>query len=146
MSFITIELLLHHRAPVKPIVLASRLPVHPWEACSGPWPYPTFDAQVIEDKVLDGYAVTVFDVNNDGLNDVVTHGLALGNVVWYENPTWVKHNISQLSKPVQSAPFDVDGDGFMDIGIGEETLCMVTLSLNVRAWVCCRDHSASGQR
>jgi len=96
--------------------------VHPWEAGSRPWPYPTFNAQVIEDKVLDGYAVTVFDVNNDGLIDVVTHGLAQGNVVWYENPTWVKHNISLLNKPVQSAAFDVDGDGFVDIGIGKSIM------------------------
>ena len=85
---------------------------------------PDFEEILIADNLDDGYWVEAFDVNNDGKPDLVTSGLAVGNVVWYENPgdltprsQWPKHDIITLPKPVALTHKDIDGDGWIDIAI-----------------------------
>jgi len=63
-------------------------------------------------------AASVFDVNNDGVLDIVC------GEYWYEGPNWVKHKICDV-KPEREyyndfsdLPMDVNGNGFMDIITG----------------------------
>jgi hypothetical protein len=70
-------------------------------------------------------AASVFDVNNDGVPDIVCGGN------WYEGPGWKKHRICDVKQEGEyfndfsDLPMDVDGDGYKDIITGawwEETL------------------------
>ena len=63
-------------------------------------------------------AASVFDVDNDGILDIVC------GEYWYEGPNWVKHKICEV-KPegeyyndFSDLPLDVNGDGFTDIVTG----------------------------
>jgi len=60
----------------------------------------------------------VFDVNNDGVPDIVCGGY------WYEGPDWQKHKVCDL-KPYgeyyddfSTIPIDVNGDGYLDVVTG----------------------------
>lgn len=88
---------------------------------------PEFEQILVQDNLKDGYWVEAFDVNNDGRPDLVTSGLAIGEVAWYENPgvftqgkTWEKHIMKTLPKPVAIAHADIDGDGWVDIAISHD--------------------------
>src|SRR3954454_12548364 len=76
---------------------------------------PKFEQIVVEDNLKDGYWIDAVDINGDGKPDLVASGLAIGELVWYENPSWQKHQIRQLSKPVAMNHADLDGDGFPDL-------------------------------
>lgn len=78
---------------------------------------PHFEQVQVADNLQDGYWVQAVDVNGDGSPDLVTSGLAVGEVVWYENPSWKKHQIITMPKPVAVDCADIDGDGRPDIVI-----------------------------
>ena len=60
----------------------------------------------------------VFDVNNDGILDIVCGGS------WYEGPDWKKHKICDVRSDGEyfddfsTIPVDVNGDGYMDFITG----------------------------
>ena len=60
-------------------------------------------------------AAGVFDVNNDGKDDIFSGGF------WYEAPTWKKHFVREVKYDgnyyydFASLPMDIDGDGWIDI-------------------------------
>jgi hypothetical protein len=88
---------------------------------------PNFEEILIEDNLDDGYWVEAFDVNNDSKPDLVTSGLAVGEVAWYENPgdltpssQWTKHHIMTLPKPVPVIHQDIDEDGWIDLAIAHD--------------------------
>ena len=76
---------------------------------------PHFEEVLVADKLRDGYWIDAVDINGDGKPDLVASGLALGEVVWYENPTWQRHEIGTFPKPVALDKKDIDGDGNLDI-------------------------------
>ncbi|MDD5687305.1 MAG: VCBS repeat-containing protein [Elusimicrobia bacterium] len=63
-------------------------------------------------------AASVFDVNNDGILDIVC------GANWYEGPDWKKHKICDVKREGEyyndfsDLPMDVNGDGFLDIVTG----------------------------
>jgi len=68
-----------------------------------------------------GYAATVVDMNDDKQPDIVV--VDSQRVVWYENPTWQVHTIikEQTKKDnVCLAPYDIDGDGRLEIALGAD--------------------------
>lgn len=73
------------------------------------------------------YAVSVADVNGDGQPDVCA--LTEDAIVWYENPSWTRHEILKGATQkaagtardnVCFAPFDIDDDGDSDFAIGAD--------------------------
>ncbi|MHC5055173.1 MAG: FG-GAP-like repeat-containing protein [Planctomycetota bacterium] len=71
-------------------------------------------------KVDDGAyeSAGVFDVNNDGVLDIVC------GAHWYEGPTWKKHPVCEVARhgeyydDFSTIPMDVDGDGWTDFITG----------------------------
>lgn len=54
----------------------------------------SFRAHGIADDLKGGYQVVVADINHDGKPDLIALGSGMGELVWYENPTWTRHVIA----------------------------------------------------
>jgi Aldos-2-ulose dehydratase, beta-propeller domain/FG-GAP-like repeat len=82
--------------------------------------FPAFRELVVDSDVGKVcYAVTVADVNNDGMEDIVA--VTENRVVWYEAPDWQIHVIIDSQTPLDNvciAPHDIDGDGLIDFALG----------------------------
>jgi len=66
-----------------------------------------------------GYQVAVADIGEDNRPDV----LGLGNTVaWLANPSWKKYPVtgSQTRANIDIAPFDIDGDGGLEIVVASD--------------------------
>ena len=82
-----------------------------------------------------GYAVEVFDFNNDGLLDVVPNSTGNPTLMWYENPTWEPHVIvSDTRGIVNKAMGDLDGDGIPEVAI-QSSFAMVAANSEGLNWV-----------
>jgi hypothetical protein len=81
----------------------------------------SFREQTVDDQIAIGYGLAVEDVNGDGKPDIL---LADKNqFVWYENPVWTKHVITDALTDrdhVCLAARDIDGDGKCEIAVGAE--------------------------
>ncbi len=82
--------------------------------------FPRFDVQEIDSHAGNVcYAVTVADVNGDRKPDVVA--VTEDAVVWYENPSWRRHDIIRKATARDNVciqPHDIDGDGRIDFALG----------------------------
>jgi len=82
---------------------------------------PKFKQQDIDTKVGVGYGLQLADMNGDKKTDII---LADRNkIVWYENPSWKKHQISgHLTQRdhVCVTARDIDGDGKAEIAVGAQ--------------------------
>ncbi|WP_165250738.1 FG-GAP repeat domain-containing protein [Paludisphaera soli] len=82
--------------------------------------FPRFEVQEIDPHVGEVcYAVTVADVDGDGKPDVVA--ASEDAVVWYQNPSWSKHEVVRgrtKRDNVCIQAHDVDGDGRIDLTLG----------------------------
>ena len=95
-----------------------------------------FRSQEIQSDFGVVYAVSVEDVNNDGKPDIVA--ISPTQVVWFENPTWIKHVIldgGTKKDNVSFAAYDIDGDGKLDFAIGADWQAANTQSAGTLQWI-----------
>lgn len=85
-----------------------------------PHPSVKFRAQEIAADFGVGYAVVPGDVNGDRQPDILA--ISGTELVWFEAPTWKKNVIlgagATTADNVTLAPYDIDGDGRLDIALG----------------------------
>ena len=82
--------------------------------------FPTFTKHTIAELDGGSYAVA-FDVDGDGMQDVVAFPGGRAELMWFKNPTWEKFNITTgTERLINMAPYDVDGDGDVDLAIASE--------------------------
>ena len=80
--------------------------------------FPEFKRIVIDPDLKKGYQVKTADLNGDLKMDIIALSDRLPEVYWYENPTWEKHLVtSQSTRNIDLAPYDIDGDGDVDLAL-----------------------------
>ena len=62
---------------------------------------PKFRVEEIDAKVGVGYGVQLADMNGDKMKDIVL--CDKDKIVWYQNPSWEKHQISGKAKHLISS-------------------------------------------
>ncbi len=67
-----------------------------------------------------GEEIKIFDLNNDGLPDIIMAGYWLENM---GDGTFKTHKYAESFEGSRLALFDVNGDGLTDIVVGEEVYC-----------------------
>jgi hypothetical protein len=68
-----------------------------------------------------GYYATSFDVDLDGLRDIVALSTSQSALVWFKNPSWDRYDITTAtSRFIHTAPYDIDADGDLDLAIASE--------------------------
>ncbi len=81
---------------------------------------PFFEKLALEEESDDGYWMSAVDINGNGKLDLVTSGLAVGKVFWYENPSWKKRLIAEFPSPVAIDHGDIAGKGRNDLVISHD--------------------------
>jgi len=80
-----------------------------------------FHKHVIDNTFEKGYQVCVTDIDRDGLPDVVALSTTPSRLVWYKNPDWTRYDIvSGSERNIDVAPWDIDGDGDIDLALACE--------------------------
>ena len=91
---------------------ASGAPAVQWSST-----FPTFTKHTIA-SFSAGYAMVVVDIDHDGKEDVVALSSGSAGLVWFKNPSWTKYTITTAAKQlIFTAPYDVDGDGDVDLAL-----------------------------
>jgi len=101
--------------------------------------FPTFTKHTIA-SFGSGYMTVIADIDHDGKPDVVALSSGSDGVVWFKNPAWEKHTITTAAKScIYSAPYDVDGDGDLDLAIASDFSMTNTTSGGTVSWAECPD-------
>lgn len=80
-----------------------------------------FVEHTIATDLAGGYQVVVSDVNHDGKPDLIAVASGMHELIWFENPGWQRHVIvGNISRPINCAAWDIDGDGIPDIALAHE--------------------------
>jgi len=77
-----------------------------------------FEKITIDSTFNRGYQVTSADFNGDGKPDIAAVSDRENEVIWYENPTWEPHIISNsTTSNIDLAPYDINADGHIDLAL-----------------------------
>jgi hypothetical protein len=80
-----------------------------------------FAEHTIATGLTGGYQVVVADLNRDRKPDLIALASGLKELVWFENPAWTRHVlISNISRPINCAAWDIDGDGIPEVALAHE--------------------------
>jgi hypothetical protein len=84
-------------------------------------PQPKFSEHTIATDLAGGYQVVVSDINHDGKPDLIALASGMKELVWFENPGWQRHVLAgNISRPINCAAWDIDGDGIPEIALAHE--------------------------
>lgn len=90
-----------------------------------------------------GYAVRAIDINTDNRLDIAI--VDSKRVLWLENPTWIAHVVYETPEAkfnnVCFAPYDINGDGRVDLALGADWQANNSDSGGSIGWL---EHTASG--
>jgi hypothetical protein len=82
-----------------------------------------------------GYTTVIVDIDHDGLPDVVALSSGSDGLVWFKNPSWKKFTITNRARQlIFVAPYDVDGDGHVDVAIASDFDTNNTASGGTISW------------
>lgn len=80
-----------------------------------------FAEHTIATDLNGGYQVVVSDINHDGKPDLLAVASGMRELIWFENPGWKRHVIvGNISRPINCAAWDIDGDGIPEIALAHE--------------------------
>ena len=80
-----------------------------------------FAEHTIATDLKGGYQVVVTDINNDGKPDLIALASGMNELVWFENPGWRRRVlINNISRAINCAAWDIDGDGIPEIALAHE--------------------------
>ncbi len=80
-----------------------------------------FMEHTIATDLVGGYQVVVSDINRDGKPDLIALASGMKELVWFENPGWQRHVlVGNISRPINCAAWDTDGDGIPEIALAHE--------------------------
>ena len=84
-------------------------------------PAARFAEHLVAADLNGGYQVVVSDINRDGKPDLIAVASGMKELIWFENPGWQRHVIAEnISRPINCAASDIDGDGIPEIAIAHE--------------------------
>jgi hypothetical protein len=68
-----------------------------------------------------GYQATAFDVDGDGLLDVVALSTGGSELAWFRNPSWERYEIAtEAGRFINMVSYDVNGNGRLDLAFASE--------------------------
>jgi len=80
-----------------------------------------FTAHTVATDIRGGYQVVATDLTRDGKPDLIALGSQMPELVWFENPTWQRHVITNSApRMINLDAADTDGDGIPEIGLAYE--------------------------
>jgi FG-GAP-like repeat len=81
----------------------------------------TFAEHTIATDLPGGYQVVASDLNRDRKPDLIALASGMKELVWFENPGWQRHVlVANISRPINCAAWDTDGDGIPEIALAHE--------------------------
>lgn len=84
-------------------------------------PAVAFRTHVIATDLRGGYQVVAADLNRDRRPDLIALASGLGELIWFENPSWQRHVIARgLRAMINLAVQDTDGDGLPELLLARE--------------------------
>ncbi len=96
--------------------------------------FPTFTKHTIA-SFNSGYMTVIADIDGDGMPDVVALSSGSDGLVWFKNPTWTKYTITTKAKQlIYCAPYDVNGDGHLDLAVASDFDMSNTTSGGTVSW------------
>lgn len=96
--------------------------------------FPTFTKHTIA-SFASGYAMAIGDVDHDGMPDVIALSSGSAGLVWFKNPSWTKYTITTKPKAlIFVSPYDVDGDGDLDVAFISDFAMTDTSSGGTISW------------
>jgi len=107
--------------------------------------FPTFIKHTLA-SFSSGYTTVIADIDGDGMRDVVALSSGSDGLVWFKNPTWTRYTITTSAKQlIYCAPYDVDGDGDLDIAIASDFSMTNTMSGGTVSWAEAPDDPTQSQ-
>lgn len=101
--------------PVMDIVAPGFIKIPPQKTVND---LPNFKRVVIDSSFYKAYQIKTTDLNNDKKPDLIVVSDRLPEVVWYENPSWKKHILSNSTfRNIDIAAYDIDSDGDTDVAL-----------------------------